>query len=60
MCIEALNKYFNSLSTESFNSLKNEDKLLLYYTVLFHDIAKYNTLSFDEDKQAHYYNHENI
>jgi hypothetical protein len=54
MCIEALNKCYNSLSTEGSNPL------ILYYTILFHDIAKYNTLSFDVNKQAHYYNHENI
>ncbi len=59
MCVEQLNKYYKNVSTNDFNLLQN-NKLILYYTILFHDIAKYNTLSFDTNKQAHYYNHENI
>ena len=55
MCIQALNKYLNPS-----NNLKYSNKLILYYTLFFYDIAKYDTLSFDEEKQAHYYNHENI
>ena len=60
MCIEALNNYYISWSTEGFNPLNNNEKLIFYYSLLFHDIAKYDTLSFDENKEAHYFNHENI
>ena len=54
---------FNPLQNkrnENIHSLHNKDKITLYYTLLFHDIAKYDTLSIDENKEAHYFNHENI
>ena len=52
MCISELNKKVANLSLW--------DKIILYYTILLHDIAKSDTLTIDKNGEAHYFNHENI
>jgi len=39
-------------------SLSDEDRLSLYYAVLFHDIGKQDTYSKDEKGRVHFYYHE--
>ena len=56
MCIKELNKYLK----KSKKVFSKQDKIILYYSIFLHDIAKYNTLTFDEKWESHYYNHENI
>ena len=38
--------------------LSQEDRLSLYYAVLFHDIGKQDTYSKDEKGRVHFYDHE--
>jgi tRNA nucleotidyltransferase/poly(A) polymerase len=54
MCIKELNKIILDLN------LSINDKIILYYTLLFHDIAKADTLTFDDTWESHYFKHENI
>jgi len=58
MCIEALNKILNKSPLLDREGTKGW--VTLYYALLFHDIAKYDTLTFDKTWEAHYYNHERI
>ena len=39
-------------------SLSQEDRLSLYYAVLFHDMGKQDTFSKDEKERVHFYYHE--
>jgi poly(A) polymerase len=39
-------------------SLTEEDRLALYYAVLFHDIGKQDTYSEDDQRRVHFYFHE--
>jgi len=39
-------------------ALSDDDRLSLYYTVLFHDIGKQDTYSKDEKGKVHFYDHE--
>jgi tRNA nucleotidyltransferase/poly(A) polymerase len=39
-------------------SLTEEDRLVLYYAVLFHDIGKQDTFSEDDQGRVHFYFHE--
>lgn len=39
-------------------SLSNEDRLVLSYTALFHDLGKQDTFSQDEEGDIHFYQHE--
>jgi poly(A) polymerase len=39
-------------------SLSQEDRLCLYYAVLFHDMGKQDTYSRDEKGRVHFYHHE--
>jgi hypothetical protein len=57
MCIEELNKKRKRGELSDFTKT---EQLTLYWTILLHDIAKYNTLSIDDNGEAHYFNHENI
>jgi len=41
-------------------SLSQEDRLSLYYAVLFHDIGKQDTYSKDEKGRVHFYHHETL
>jgi putative nucleotidyltransferase with HDIG domain len=41
-------------------SLKPDQKLLLYWTAILHDIGKYETYSNDINWEVHYYNHEKV
>lgn len=58
MCMRELNKIIEKYSL----LIKEGDRgwLILYYTILLHDIAKADTLTFDESWESHYFNHENI
>jgi len=40
--------------------LSQEEKLILYYTALFHDLGKQDTYSQDEKKRVHFYHHESF
>lgn len=54
MCISELNKIIEN------TQFTTNDKIILYYTILLHDIAKANTLTFDESWESHYFKHENL
>jgi tRNA nucleotidyltransferase/poly(A) polymerase len=41
-------------------SLTLEDRLALYYAVLFHDLGKQDTYSQDEKGRVHFYHHESL
>lgn len=41
-------------------SLSSEDRLLLYYASLFHDLGKQDTYSQDEEGKVHFYHHESF
>jgi putative nucleotidyltransferase with HDIG domain len=41
-------------------SLNQEDRLLLYYAALFHDIGKQDTYSENEKGEVHFYHHESF
>jgi len=63
MTIEQLNKIFKEWF-DSFDDNKkyytDKHKIYLYWTMLLHDIAKYETYSIDDKWHVHYYNHENL
>lgn len=40
--------------------LTQEEKLILYYAALFHDLGKQNTYSEDEKGRIHFYHHESF
>lgn len=67
LTIKELNKIISSnflIDNYSLNNLKStfsqDEKLILYRTLLLHDIAKFNTYSVDKNQNVHYYNHEVI
>jgi poly(A) polymerase len=39
-------------------SLTQDDRLILYYAALFHDLGKQDTYSRDEKERVHFYHHE--
>jgi poly(A) polymerase len=41
-------------------SLSPEDRLILYYSSLFHDLGKQDTFSQDEEGKVHFYHHESF
>jgi poly(A) polymerase len=41
-------------------SLTLEERLILYYTALFHDLGKQDTYSRDEKERVHFYHHESF
>lgn len=41
-------------------SLSQEEKLVLYYATLFHDLGKQETYSQDEEGRVHFYHHESF
>lgn len=41
-------------------SLNPQERLLLYYTSLFHDLGKQDTFSRDEEGRVHFYHHESF
>jgi poly(A) polymerase len=40
--------------------LDQEDRLVLYYAALFHDLGKQDTYSKDENEKVHFYHHESF
>lgn len=67
MTIEQLNIIFKSWFyfydnewNEEIIQYNRNDKIVFYWTMLLHDIAKYDTYSLDKNWRVHYYNHETI
>ncbi len=67
LTIEVINKYFQNWFKSFDENAKNKiiffdkkEKIILYYTLLFHDIWKYDTYSKDEKSYVHYYWHEKV
>jgi tRNA nucleotidyltransferase (CCA-adding enzyme) len=67
MIIKELNKIFKNwfdIIDKNWNDIKkyftNDEKIDFYWTMLLHDISKYETYSLDEKWGVHYYNHEKL
>ena len=56
--MESFGSYLKNAREAKKISLIEEDRLILYYTILFHDIGKQDTYSEDETGRVRFYFHE--